>query len=498
MLLVDHGQQVRTTVKMEVNVERSHDALLNRESLHYPPHKVQGQLAAPHLTFASPLPPSRFSAAAQLRHSPKTAIPQVVLQPKQIGNTNNLLNNVSIHELQDSVRIAKRLIKQTLTRSGNPPASNSDTTNPDPASGCDPYITLKSPLDRLCDCVDEIAGQESLLAVRQIRNTLTETLRDLWLAVTDLLDCDADAARFVVEMTDDRIARLRFGGNGFGREPHLSDDPNDSEMIAHYRVGNGTSGNVAAETIRSFGFYHFDSPSDSAINQVWNPLPAVGGADPESPTEVALYAPHALRSQLRRACIPSDYDKIALAEFSDYLQAVRTSFHWTGHEMAAMVAVDPIGDCLPAEISDRILRTLTRYRRIGHSVRVLRAKRVIPVVGITVTIPCHIPKSPVAAKLNDLFSSRKLQGNDLGYFHPDRATFGDGIAVSDLVAVSSRLLGRDAVSVQVTALHRSDIGPAAELQRGLLPLRPLEIIRFDNNPRTPQFGTLDLSIIGGR
>jgi hypothetical protein len=104
----------------------------------------------------------------------------------------------------------------------------------------------------------------------------------------------------------------------------------------------------------------------------------------------------------------------------------------------------------------------------------------------------------VAAKLNDLFSSRILQGNDLGYFHPDRATFGDGIAVSDLVAVASRLLGRDAVSVQVTALHRSDIGPAAELQSGLLPLRPLEIIRFDNNPRTPQFGTLALSLIGGR
>jgi hypothetical protein len=492
MLLVDHGQQVRSDAKVGVNVDRFPYPPDGAGMRNYPRPRVRGELAAADLTFACPLPRSRASAAEQLRFSPRHAVPQVVLRPNR--SPDSLLKDFSIHELQDPVRLAKRLFAQALDELKNP---TTDRTSATESSLCPAESAIQAQLQALQQCQGIQAGddRDAILGMTRLRDALRQSLRDIWLAAPDLFDCDPDDARFVVEMTDERIAQLRFGGDGFGRMPELSDEPNKDEMIAHYRIGNGTVGNVAAETIRAFGTYDNARPNVTAVR---NPLPATGGRDPEGATTARLFAPQSIRSELRRACVPSDYDKIAMSEFGDYLQAVRTTFRWTGHEMSAMVAVDPLGDCLPSEILQRIGVKLSRYRRIGHSVRVFRAKRMTPVLKMKVMIPCHVSRSTVESMLHQLFSSRTMPNGELGYFHPDRSTFGDGIIVSDLIAVACRHLGENALSVEVTALHRRESGPGSELIDGILKLKPLEIIRFDNNPRSPRFGRLEIDPVGGR
>ncbi|MFO0943659.1 MAG: hypothetical protein U0930_23230 [Pirellulales bacterium] len=91
-----------------------------------------------------------------------------------------------------------------------------------------------------------------------------------------------------------------------------------------------------------------------------------------------------------------------------------------------------------------------------------------------------------------------MSNGELGYFHPDRTTFGDGIYISHLVSAGCQHLGKRVLNIEVEQLHRPDIGPAQELEDGVLSLRPQEIVRFDNNPALPRFGKLAINIVGGR
>jgi hypothetical protein len=492
MLLVDHGRKIRD----QVNLELSWQVPAGVGMQHYPQPRVVGELAVPNLTFACPLPPSRASAAAQLKSNAKQAVPQVVLHHKQLAPA-SLLDLYSIHELQDATRLAKRLFKQVLEQVNLEEADGEAPEQPTcslTASEVHFWRGAIRVLVLLQKCEEFSTSRESMLNVGKLRNAVRLALKNLWMAVPDLLDSDSDDARFVVEMSDERMAHLRFGQRGFGRGPELLKNPNENEMVSLYRVGNGSIGNVAAESIQWFGSYHEAPPH---IVSVRNPLPASGGCDPESAKEVRLFAPQAIRSELRRAIIPADYDQIVMREFGGDLQAVRTTFRWTGHEMAVMVAIDPLGDCLPPKLIERITSSLNKVKRIGHSVRVVLARRVVPALKLRVVLPAHALRSQVEQSLNELFSSRVMNDGKLGYFHPDRSTFGDGIHISELVSAACQHLGKRVLSVEVVNLHRRDLGASQELEDGLLRLHPQEIVRFDNNPRLLRFGKLGIEMVGG-
>jgi hypothetical protein len=165
--------------------------------------------------------------------------------------------------------------------------------------------------------------------------------------------------------------------------------------------------------------------------------------------------------------------------------------------MAVMVALDPLGDCLPPKLIDRITWALNKVKRIGHSVRVVLARRVVPILELRVVLPAHALRSQVESSLHELLSSRVMSDGKLGYFHPDRSTFGDGIHISELVSAACQHLGKRVLSVEVVNLHRRDLGASQELEDGLLRLHPQEIVRFENNPRLPRFGKLEIEMVGG-
>jgi predicted phage baseplate assembly protein len=389
----------------------------------------------------------------------------------------------SILELSDLRRVAKRLLEQLAADYG---------TAAKPALECSARHARQ--VRQACGCHEQPAAAQPLVDLAQFRNAIRDDLRDVWLPRYDLLDSGPDDAHFVVEMSDERQAMLRFGQRGFGRAPDLAADAGDAEMLADYRTGNGTAGNVPAESIRRFGSYGSPYPE---ILSVRNPLAAVGGVDAESATEVRLFAPHAIRTQLQRAVTAGDYERIAMREFGGELQRVKATLLWTGHEFEVLVAVDPRGgEVAGHELLDAIRATLHRYRRIGHAVRVRAAERVVPTLALTVCVGRHVIKEQVRNDLDRLFSNQVFPDGSLAFFHPDRLTFGDGIYVSQIVAAAARVPG--VVHVEVTALHRSDEGPATELEDGVLPLRPQEIVRFDNDRSRPEFGTLRRPIKGGR
>jgi hypothetical protein len=495
MLLADHGRKVRN----QINLEQSWKVPSGPGMQHYPQPRVVGQLAVPDLTFASPLPKSKASAATQLQSSPRLSTPQVVLQGRQSAN-GSLLDHFSIHELHDPDRIAKRLFREILMEINKADDEVQPTTEPEDNidfrinHSLADVVRILAALLRACGA-KEASDRDLMLSLGKLRQVVRFALKDLWLASNDLFDADNDDPRFVVEMSDERIAHLRFGQHGFGRVPDLFDSETSAEMTACYRVGNGRVGNVAPESIQWYGTY---SGHETAIGAVRNPSPAVGGTDPESAKEIRLFAPQAIRSELKRAIIPQDYDSIVMREFGKYLQAVRTSLRWTGHEMAVLVAVDPLGDCPPENLFERIQAKIASYKRLGHSVRIVPARRVVPELALKVELPEYTLRSDVKTSLHELFSSRVLSNGELGYFHPDRTSFGDGIYISHLVSAGCQYLGKRVLNIEVEKLHRPDIGPTQELEDGILRLRPQEIVRFDNNPALPRFGKLTINFVGGR
>ncbi|MFO0699085.1 MAG: putative baseplate assembly protein [Nitrospira sp.] len=332
--------------------------------------------------------------------------------------------------------------------------------------------------------------RDAVPQVAKLTGTSPDAAVSEWTVQRDLLGSLNPDRHFVAEVDGDGRAHLRFGDDELGQRP-------DAGTIFHamYRVGNGPSGNVGAETI-----HHLVTRGTSlsgGIVTIRNPLAARGGTVPESMAEVKLYAPHTFRKKLERAITPDDYAAIVLREFPHKVQRAAAQLRWNGSWYEMWVAVDPLGrdEADPALLKE-IEGRLYRYRRIGHDLLVRSATRVSVNIELMVCVLPGYLRGHVKAALLEIFSNRALPDGRLGFFHPDNLTFGDGIYLSRLVAVAQAVPGVESVTVKT--LKRLFQPPSGELENGVLPLGPFEIARADNDPSLPENGRVDIDVKGGR
>lgn len=311
-----------------------------------------------------------------------------------------------------------------------------------------------------------------------------------WRVRQDLLDSGPDDRHFVVEIDDARKAHVRFGNGDCGRSPDAGES-----FRAEYRVGNGTVGNVGAETITRIVF-RTGFPSGVYL---WprNPLPAIGGQAPELVPEAKLRAPHVFRSRLERAITADDYAAIVMRDFASRVQRAAAAMCWNGTGPRVLVAVDALGQAEPEPaLLCEIEHHLWRYRRMGHDVHVAAAQAVALDIGLAVCVHGGYLRGHVKAALLDAFSNRLFADGRRGVFHPDNMSFGQGIYLSQVVAAAQAVEGVE--SVRVTRFERLYEGPNGEIAAGVLPLGSLEIARLDNDPGFPERGRLTLKLEGGR
>ena len=320
-----------------------------------------------------------------------------------------------------------------------------------------------------------------------------------WFPVIDLLASDYDDQHFMVEIDNAGRAHLRFGDGQLGQAPFVGE-----RYLADYRVGKGEAGNVGAEAIRHIVTRNL---VDGVTITPRNPLAAVGGVDPEPLADVKLFAPHAYRRWLERAIIADDYTEIVMRDFAEKLQAARSTIthiwpdeiHIEGAPPSlnakqdfVIIAIDPIGQIdFPAELAQEVEQHLAHYRRIGHVVKVVPARY----VGLKLTFEIHVHsntlKGQIKAVLLDRLSDRSLTGGKLGFFHPDRTTFGQGVYLSDLVASIQAVEGVTHVVVTDFKADGSETTTEDNMKSGLIPLDHLEIVSFAKT-------TLTLNMEGGR
>jgi hypothetical protein len=309
-----------------------------------------------------------------------------------------------------------------------------------------------------------------------------------WSAERDLLSSQSDERHFVVEMDNDGHAQLRFGDGQLGRTPDAL-----TRFAARYRVGNGRAGNVGAETITHLIIRH-GTISGARINP-HNPLPAVGGTEPETLAEVKRFAPGTIRRDLQRAITADDYAR--LAERNDKVQRAAAELRWTGSWSEARVAVDPLGtETFDSQLRRAIAASLRTYRRIGQDVSVVRASYVPLEIRLTVCVLPHYQRAHVEAALLDAFSNRRLPNGRLGFFHPDNLTFGEGVYLSRIIATAQAVEGVENVTVE--QLQRRFEAAADEIESGVLLLGQMEVAQLDSDPDFPENGLLTLKVFGGR
>jgi hypothetical protein len=202
--------------------------------------------------------------------------------------------------------------------------------------------------------------------------------------------------------------------------------------------------------------------------------------------------------------LADDYAAIVMRDFGHRVQQANAQLRWTGSGYEILVAVDPFGDTEPsAELLADLENHLTRYRRIGHDVRVRPAHRVGVVVVMHVCVAPDFLQGHVRAALLDRFSSRRQRDGRPGFFHPDRLTPGQDIHLSQLVTAALAVAG--VLSATVTSLRRfadphdaTGSIPDEAVESGTLALGPLELARLDNDPAQPGNGWLALVMDGGR
>lgn len=303
-----------------------------------------------------------------------------------------------------------------------------------------------------------------------------------WAPQRDLLGSDRFALEFVVEVERDGVPMLRFGDNVLGQQPAAG-----TRFQAEYRVGNGTAGNVGAGSIARAVSANPD------ILRVWNPLPAVGGIDPESMEQVRQFAPQAFRVQ-ERAVTPADYVEVSQRRAD--IQRAAAAYRWTGSWYTAFVTVDRSGGRpVDAAFEEDLRSYLNRYRLAGYDLEINAPIPVPLELVLLICVKTDFFRSDVKEALRRTFSNGTLPDGRRGFFHPDNFTFGQPLYLSRIYEAALTVAGVESVEVQT--FQRWGRNPQGELAAEVLTVGPYEVIRLDNDPNFPEYGKIDFRVEGG-
>jgi hypothetical protein len=313
-----------------------------------------------------------------------------------------------------------------------------------------------------------------------------------WTEAATLLNSGPTDTVFRVEIDDAGDATAVFGDGVFGARPNEA-----SVVTATYRVGGGVVGNVGADTLTR------PTGTQDWLTAVTNPLPATGGRDQETGQHARLNGPPGSHTPLMLVST-QDYQQAAqsyvAADGSQPIQQALASFAWTGSWLTANVAVKPAGEAaLDLALAASLAVAIDERRLAGYDVGIVPVSYVPLDVIVSFCTARGFRPGDVQAGLLTALGDAALPGGGLGFFHPDRFSFGDPLFVSQLYASIMSVPGVDSAQItRLAALYalQPDQDTATNLARGSLQVAADQIIRLDNDRNFPQNGVLSLVVLG--
>jgi hypothetical protein len=172
-------------------------------------------------------------------------------------------------------------------------------------------------------------------------------------------------------------------------------------------------------------------------------------------------------------------------------------FRWTGSWLTVFTTPDPNhSEVMTVEEHTQMINLLNRYRLAGYESYVPTPRYVSLDLQIRVCAQPDVFRGDVEAAMLSTLSDARQPNGSMGFFHPDRWSFGMPLERSALEAAIQSVYG---VAGVVSILYR---------QRGViidyidLPdivLLPVDaILRVDNDPNYPERGALKIFVEGGK
>lgn len=304
-----------------------------------------------------------------------------------------------------------------------------------------------------------------------------------WAAARTLLASDESDRAFVVEVEADGVATLRFGDGVNGLRPDSG-----TVFTASYRVGNGADGNVGPESL-----IHL-ATDDARIQTCTNPMPAMGGSDPETNDQIRRRAPQAFLTQ-ERAVTMADYENIV--ERNAGIDESVATLRWTGSWYTVFIAAEPVGGgSLSPALSTAIQRDVERYRLAGQDLQMESPEYVSLEIELTVCVDPSYFRSDVEKGLLQVLGTGIQPNGQRGFFYPDNFTFGQSIYLSPIYQAARSVPG--ILTVTATKFQRQGVDTDEYLSLGELRLGSFQIARLANDRSLPDHGRLTFVILGGK
>jgi hypothetical protein len=283
----------------------------------------------------------------------------------------------------------------------------------------------------------------------------------------------------------DNGSTMRFGDDVFGEIPQSG-----SVFQVTYRVGGGSRGNVAADTITKV-----DAAAATLFTAVTNPFAATGGADEEPGEQIVRLAPQAFRAVQYRAVRPEDYEKAA--ETLPWVLRAGTVFRWTGSWLTVFTTPDPEAtEQIPIDEHIKLINLLNRYRLAGYESYVPAPNFVSIDLIVTVCASSNAFRGDVEATVVSALSTSKFLDGSTGFFYFDHFTFGTPLERSALEAAIQSAYGvAGVVSIQY---RERGVTPDWTCIPDTVLVGPDQILRMDNDPSHPERGSLKVIVEGGK
>ncbi len=339
----------------------------------------------------------------------------------------------SLVKITFSPALSRRYRLDDVTLIGNiAPISEGKTVVEELPAGTDPRLWAlgQSPLTWLRD-VNAPNGRRPEISVTVDGRA--------WHRVDDLLAQPATAPVFACEAQPDGKARLRFGDGENGAQVRTG-----ARVIATYRIGLGAGGERAGSRIAGL------ASSNPAIESTFNPLPTIGGADPE-PTALARARGPASVGTLDRAV--SVHDVQALALDYDGIRRARVFRDPRRPRSLTVVVAGPRTAALPA--AD--LAALRSYLavRVPPGVDVSVENRILVPVRLKLHVKYAVGADPIALlqEVRERLGVEAHAGAAPGLLDPERVKLGDDLELSEVYGAVDG--ARGLYSMVVVQLHRA-------------------------------------------
>ena len=312
---------------------------------------------------------------------------------------------------------------------------------------------------------------------------MTEVDGEAWSEVISLVFSDPDDRHYAVETDELGRSVIRFGNGVQGQNV-----PAGASIRAVYQTGSGPDGNVGRDRV-----HRFDLLANPKLAAVWNPFDVASGRSPEPREEILRNVPEVYRARQLRAVTLADY--VRRAEEVPGVARAAAAYAWTGSWRTVRITIDPLGtDVLRPELRAAVARHLEPVRLIGEDLEI-REPVLVPLrVRVAVCVDPEVWLDDVRFVLEQELSDGYTPDGRLGFFHPDRWTFGQTLYASQILGRVEQVPGiARATSVRLARWDAPTPGVRDRVTVGAN-----EIISVRNDPDHMERGTLVLDLSGGR